>query len=197
MEIELVCVRHGATHWNKERRYLGHTDLGLLEESFTELLPLKKSLEGSRFRTIFCSDLKRCRETLSWICPDSSEEAIMDSRLREMDFGEWEGKTYDQLKDLPAYRAWLDDPRSVTPPGGESWEHFHQRIMDFMNSLSFSLQEEDREGRVLIVTHGGVIRQMAAITIPGSSFWDVTADPGGVLTLKLNYASGRWTGTRI
>lgn len=196
MELELICIRHGATQWNKERRYLGHTDIGLLHESLTELLPLKQALEGSRFRKIFCSDLKRCRETLDWVYTTSTEQVVFDNRLREMDFGEWEGQTYDQLKHLPMYRNWLDNPQTVTPPGGESWEHFQERIADFLNSLSYLVEKDNEDKRVLIVTHGGVIRQIAAMTIPGSSFWDFTAEPGSLLTLKLIYAEEKWTGSR-
>lgn len=194
MELELICIRHGATQWNKERRYLGHTDIGLLQESLTELLPLKEALGGREFRKIFCSDLKRCRETLEWVYTTSTGQVVFDNRLREMDFGEWEGQTYDQLKHIPMYRNWLDNPQSVTPPGGESWGHFQERISDFLNSLTYLVEKYSEDNQVLIVTHGGVIRQIAAMTIPGSSFWDFQAEPGSLLTLKLIHDEGQWTG---
>ncbi|MEJ1715082.1 histidine phosphatase family protein, partial [Escherichia coli] len=92
-----------------------------LQESLIELLPVKEALKGRRFQKVFCSDLKRCRKTLEWIYPTSIDSVVFDKRLREMDFGEWEGHTYDQLKDMNNYRGWLDNPQLVTPPGGESW----------------------------------------------------------------------------
>lgn len=193
MELELICIRHGATQWNKERRYLGHTDVGILQESLAELMPLKEALKERSFHKVFCSDLKRCRETLDWIYSASVDQVIFDNRLREMDFGEWEGKTYDQLKHLDTYRNWLSNPESATPPRGESWRHFQKRIADFLNSLTcFAKEEEDNQ--LLVVTHGGVIRQIAAMIIPGSSFWDFSADPGSLLTLKMIFNGEKWTG---
>lgn len=197
MELELICIRHGRTQWNKEKRYLGHTNMGILIESLTELLPAKEALEGRTFRKIFCSDLKRCRETLEWIYPTSMDSVVFDNRLREMDFGEWEGHTYDELKGSSIYRKWLDNPQSVIPPRGESWIGFQERIADFMDRLACSIKEEiddKAESSVLIVTHGGVIRQLASITIPGSTFWDFSADPGSLLSLKLTLHEGHWTG---
>lgn len=196
MELELVCIRHGATQWNKEKRYLGNTDIGLLQDSLTALLPLREELEGMIFRKIMCSDLKRCRETLEQVYTSSTEQVVFDKRLREMDFGAWEGQTYDQLKHIPLYRNWLDDPQSVTPPGGESWGHFQKRIAEFLDSLAHDMGNDQENNRILIVTHGGVIRQIAAMTIPGSSFWDYTAEPGSQLTLKLKHVDKTWIGSR-
>lgn len=194
MELELVCVRHGTTKWNKEKRYLGHTDIGILPESLAELMPVKKVLEERTFRKIYCSDLKRCRETLDWIYPSSTGSVVFDRCLREMDFGEWEGLTYDQLRNSEVYRKWLDNPQSVTPPGGESWVHFQGRLTDFINSLTAWAQDESKDNRVLVVTHGGVIRQLAAMTISGSAFWDFWAEPGSLFTLKLALEGGKWIG---
>ncbi len=197
MELELVCIRHGRTQWNKDKRYLGHTDIGILPESLTELLSVKEELEGRMFHQVFCSDLKRCRETLEWIYPTPPDKVIFDHRLREMDFGDWEGQTYDQLKDSAHYRAWLDNPHSVTPPRGESWGHFQERLNRFMNSLACLNRKENNDDDVssaLIVTHGGVIRQLASMMISGSKFWDYAVDPGSLLSLKLSLHEGKWEG---
>ena len=197
MELELICIRHGRTQWNQDRRYLGHTDIGILQESLIELLPVKEAIKERRFQKVFCSDLKRCRETLEWIYPTSIDSVVFDKRLREMDFGEWEGHTYDQLKDMNNYRGWLDNPQLVTPPGGESWGHFQERLMDFMDSLACFIKEENNDegmSSILIVTHGGVIRQLASMTISGSTFWDFSADPGSLLSLKLTLHEGQWVG---
>ncbi|OAB46117.1 histidine phosphatase family protein [Paenibacillus glacialis] len=196
MELELVCVRHGRTQWNKDKRYLGHTDIGILPESLTELLSVKEELEGRKFHQVFCSDLKRCRETLEWAYPTPPDKVVFDQRLREMDFGDWEGQTYDQLKDSSIYREWLDNPQSVTPPRGESWGHFQERLNHFMDNLAGFIKENNDNvvSSVLIVTHGGVIRQLASMMIPGTKFWDYTADLGSLLSLKLTLHEGKWEG---
>ncbi|OAB39223.1 hypothetical protein PMSD_04650 [Paenibacillus macquariensis subsp. defensor] len=198
MELELVCIRHGRTQWNKDKRYLGHTDIGILPESLTELLPVKEELKGREFDQVFCSDLKRCKETLEYIYPISLDRVVFDRLLREMDFGDWEGQTYDQLKDISIYREWLDNPQSVAPPRGESWRDFQQRLNYFMDSLVRVNDENNHDNvasSVLLVTHGGVIRQLASMMNPGSKFWDYSVDPGSILTLKLTFHEGDWKGS--
>ncbi|GAE05626.1 histidine phosphatase family protein [Paenibacillus sp. JCM 10914] len=126
-----------------------------------------------------------------------------DSNLRELDFGDWEGRTYDELKEVSAYRQWIDDPAAMTPPNGESWNAFQSRIRGFLESVAdetgarqkrcSNVQGIDAEvSKVLVVTHGGVIRQIAALTLPDTAFWELSVPPGERLRLRLS-----WDGTRL
>jgi alpha-ribazole phosphatase len=118
-ELELLLIRHGHTQWNKERRYLGSTDLPLLPEERQQLSTLSgQPALGGEFWRVYCSDLRRCRETLTAVAPHLERQAIYDPRLRELDFGAWEGCTYEQLQDNGHYRSWIDHPEEVTPPDG-------------------------------------------------------------------------------
>ncbi|CQR53734.1 histidine phosphatase family protein [Paenibacillus riograndensis] len=199
--LELVLIRHGHTLWNKERRYLGSTDLALLPESRAELAALRQQpeLAGSFWR-VYCSDMRRCRETLELIAPALLQNAIYDSRLREMSFGAWEGHTYEQLQYLPQYRSWIDDPAASTPPGGEAWSEFTGRVEHFVSGLLQAaaavpgLKNSSHAGplRVLVVTHGGIIRQLLARTMEGRSFHDTAAPPPGTAaTVKLQLQGGQ------
>lgn len=203
--IELVLLRHGHTQWNKERRYLGSSDLPLLPEEQEELAAHRElpELTGDFWR-VYCSDLLRCRETLAAAAPSLAARAVYDPRLREMSFGEWEGCTYEQLSDNPLYRSWIDDPAAVTPPGGEDWTAFAARLEHFLTELlqeaglpvncrpdhqsgdgqtsssdPVILGHERQKLRVLIVTHGGVIRHLLAKTQPGVTFRTAIAPPPG------------------
>ncbi|MGG4221329.1 histidine phosphatase family protein [Paenibacillus jamilae] len=204
-DMELVLVRHGTTLWNKERRYLGHTDLGLLPGAEQELKPVQEKLQGQSFTRIYCSDLMRCRQTLQIILPESALPAerslsampsIMEPRLRELHFGDWDGKTYDMLKDVALYRAWIDEPQRITPPGGESWDHFVNRLREFLDSLfawRIALEVQPIElnaapPSVLAVTHGGVIRQLVCMLIPDHDFWSLNPKPGEAIRLHLRLA---------
>ncbi|WP_379155165.1 histidine phosphatase family protein [Paenibacillus sp. sgz5001063] len=202
LELELVLMRHGQTLWNKEHRYLGSTDLALLPEAKAELaaLPQPPELAGNFWR-VYCSDLSRCRETLALIAPALMQTASYDSRLREMNFGDWEGQTYEQLQHHSRYRSWIDDPAAVTPPGGESWSAFTERVEHFLSGLLQSAAAASVLGnsghpgsmRVLIVTHGGVIRQLLASTMAVSSFRDTAAPPPGTpVTVRLLLQGGQW-----
>lgn len=203
-DLELVLVRHGTTLWNRERRYLGHSDLGLLPGAEQELEPLREKLQRYSFARIYCSDLIRCRQTLQIILPESELKpdnmsawsAIMEPRLRELHFGEWDGKTYDMLKDEALYRAWINEPQRVTPPGGEPWKDFVNRLGEFLGSLyewpkMMDVQKtelSDAPPSVLVVTHGGVIRQLACMLVPGHDFWSLNPKPGAAITIQLRLA---------
>lgn len=187
---ELWLVRHGRTRWNYERRYQGHSDIALLDEEAAGLGDLRQELRGIAFSSIYCSDLLRCRQTLARVRPDLVTDAIYDSRLREMNFGQWEGQTYEMLKADPHYRAWIDDPQSFAPPKGEAWEHFQQRVSEICEAWK-SIAERHAHAnagdkqRILVITHGGVISLISSLLRPEKGFWDTHIDAGSILKLKL------------
>ncbi|GIO39959.1 alpha-ribazole phosphatase [Paenibacillus antibioticophila] len=191
--MEWWFIRHGYTEWNRSRRYLGHSDLELLSGEEAALAQLPAKLAGIRFSKVYCSDLLRCRETLARVRPDLASVANYDARIRELNFGEWEGKTYEELKDCKTYRKWIDDPSSQVPPGGESWEQFESRVAEFYgelrkNAADIFLNDEDASlpASVLIVTHGGVISLLAGKLAGGRDFHDpdFKIAPGEVLRLQ-------------
>ncbi|MOA01024.1 Alpha-ribazole phosphatase [compost metagenome] len=192
--MEWWLIRHGLTSWNVARKYQGHSDVELLSNEMNGLKGLYQKLQGVHFSAIYCSDLLRCRQTLDYVCPDlNSIEVYFDKRLREMNFGEWEGKTYEMLKDRPLYTSWIDHPQNYTPPRGESWQQFHDRVHDVYLQLReksrqilFSCQGEQVEPRLLIVTHGGVISLLSTFLNTGTNFWDTRLAPGEVIKLQVD-----------
>jgi alpha-ribazole phosphatase len=217
IELELVLIRHGQTKWNVEHRYLGHTDLPLIPDAVKQLSQLKQQLDwltltkqrpelSGGFWRVFCSDLLRCRETLAFVAPSLERDAVYDQRLREMNFGVWEGCTYEQLKDNSLYRRWIDDPSKVTPPQGESWTQFDKRLRSLLADLGRAAEDTFRQAaimenmdeiitnRVLVVTHGGVIRNILAQVIPDVTFYSAVApSPGTAKVLKLHWQNGQWS----
>lgn len=186
MSVEWWLVRHGLTAWNAERRYQGHSDPPLMPGEASGLAELSRELAGVNFAAVYASDLRRCRETLAWARPDLLDGAQLDPRLREMNFGRWEGLTYEMLKDDERYRTWIDDPQTVTPPDGESWQSFKARVSEVCGELltqTEALAETDSSARLLIVTHGGVISMLCSLLQPGLGFWDTRVGPGGVQRL--------------
>ncbi|WP_338542243.1 histidine phosphatase family protein [Paenibacillus tundrae] len=198
---DLIFIRHGTTLWNQEKRYLGHTDIGLLPEAKQELAPLREQLQSLCWSKLYSSDLLRCQQTLASIAPLQREQAHLDARLREIDFGEWEGKTYDQLQHIQQYRDWIDDPQNVTPPKGESWQAFTARIDSFLNTclLHDALSEPVTVDvpQMGIVTHGGVIRYAISRLIPDLNFWDTQVIPGQAIKVRLDYGASGWVGSQV
>ena len=142
--MTVYLIRHGKTEANEKRLYCGSTDLPLSEKGREELQNLRYDIPNARFLT---SGMKRANETLQILFGNAPYE--VDSRVREVDFGIFELRGYEELKDLPEYQSWIsgDNERNV-PPGGESGEQMRKRVLE-----AFSEIRED----TVLVAHGGVI----------------------------------------
>lgn len=185
--MDIYVVRHGLTAWNVEKKYLGWTNQSLIQSEKHQLDLLKNYVKDIEFDACFSSDLIRCVETFSYLCPN--RQPILDTRLRELNFGEWEGKTYETLKENHHYQQWLKDWETIAPPKGESLVEFKVRINAFLKELLTTHHQ-----KILIVTHGGVIRYMLSLLIKDLSFWDVPIknNKGYVLHTVRN-DKGEWT----
>ena len=131
---------------------------------------VQRALETAPFRParLFSSDLPRCALLAHGLAEAWSMSVHTDPRLREMHFGEWEGRTYDEIdaEDGPRWRAWCADWRNATPPGGESLDAFVARI-------SAWLEDQAPTTTDAIVTHAGVIRVFRVLS--GSSWEEAMA----------------------
>ncbi|MEL7896275.1 histidine phosphatase family protein [Vreelandella neptunia] len=174
LTVELVAVRHGITAWNLERRYQGQQDIPLLfPDAEAGLLELRDALVDERFDAIYSSDLNRCQQTLAWAeVAKANVPLSLEPRLRELDFGEYEGKVYDELKELPHYRAWIDSVGELQIPGGESAAQLRERLDAWLHDLAVNARADGHK-KVLAVTHGGVIREMRR-RFETVHFWDGT-----------------------
>jgi len=188
--VDLLLIRHGLTQWNQDKRYLGHTDQGLLHSELPILDGLKSELKLRKFDHIFTSDLKRCLETFHYF--DFQQEPILDHRLREMNFGDWEGKTYTELKDMQTYRNWLDNWELTPVPNGESAPIFKARIDSFFQELFHDIDTQKETQKILIITHGGVIRYTVSKYVASSSFWNVSITHGQGLQISFEKKEGEW-----
>ncbi len=179
--LALTLIRHGLTRFNEEKRYIGSTDLPLSDRGRADLLKITKGQEIGNERLLLSSDLKRCKETTELLYPGQSYLCL--ASLREIDFGEWEGKTYEELKDEPLYRSWLDDPRLVTPRNGESLQQFRQRT-NFAMEQVLDLAAEKDVADITVITHGGVMRQWLSSFAPEKrAFFEWEVPIGAAFTL--------------
>lgn len=151
--MTVYLIRHGKTAANEKRLYCGNTDLPLSEKGRKELQKLHYDIPNVRFLT---SGMRRANETLRILFGNVPFEE--DHRFREVDFGAFELRGYEELKDLPEYRAWIsgDNERNV-PPGGESGEQMRKRVLE-----AFSEIRED----TVLVAHGGVIAAIMEYLFP-------------------------------
>ena len=155
MATRFIVVRHGETQWNVEARVQGQGNSPLTATGMAQAEAIAERLAAERFDVLVASDLGRAMQTAQAIARRCGHGIVLDPRLRERDFGQGEGMTYEEID-----RAWPDvftrqretDPDAVVP-GGESRRQFHERVRDAFASLA-----REHEGkRVAVVAHGGVL----------------------------------------
>ena len=157
----IYLFRHGITDGNKRRLYYGSSDIPLIEEGIEAIKTRREAgiyPDLSGFEVI-TTDLKRTEQTLFEMYGREVEHEI-DPRMREFSFGDFEMKSYEQLKDREDYQAWItgDNWRNVCP-NGESGEIMLERSLVAM---------EDYIGKdCIIVCHGGVIAGLMLTWFPG------------------------------
>lgn len=154
--VVLELMRHAKTPGNAAHRYVGWTDESIIEA----LLPVI----DARAEHVICSDLTRTIETAAHYFPQATPQCI--AAFRESHFGDFEMKTYEQLKEIPAYRAWIDAPENVAPPHGETLTILYKRVQTAMTQLAARRHQ-------YAVLHGGTIRALLVQFAPQpSAFWD-------------------------
>ena len=115
-QVTLVFIRHGQTQANKERRYLGKKDESLLESGKEVLLSYKEQNIYPTVEYLFTSPMKRCVETANILYPELCPVVIPE--WEEIDFGRFENKNYEELKDDIQYQAWLESGGVLDFPEG-------------------------------------------------------------------------------
>lgn len=183
-QIKLVMIRHGATPSNKEHRYLGRTDEGLSMEGERALQEARDTYPSVDY--LFASPMKRCVQTARILYPQ--QEIFVIPEWMEMDFGDFEGKNYVELKENEYYQKWIDSNGTLPFPNGESREDFIERCKQgFYKMLSQlnSLHLINRTVKVGLVIHGGTIMSLLSTFCGGEYFdYQVVNSHGYICTLN-------------
>ena len=139
--LTLVLTRHGLTGRSIPEQHLGQTiDIGLSDDGRAQAAALAARLAPISFERIVSSPLVRARQTAALIAavPGSAGSARpaveIDPRLTEMDYGDWEGLTYEQIEERAAadWERWVSDPATLPYPGGESGNDVAARARAFL-----------------------------------------------------------------
>lgn len=174
--MEIFFIRHLPTPGNEKRQYIGSTDEDLSECAMNKFRK-KFSMDFERMyppvQYVIASSMKRCIQTAELIWP--GHEIITEPMLRECDFGAYERKTYEELKNEPEYIHWLESGGMTPFPGGEGQIEFRRRCTDGVKKWIGRLVETDADSAAFVV-HGGTI--MAVLAAMTASSGQETADPG-------------------
>lgn len=165
--LTLVLTRHGLTDRSDPEQHLGQgIDIGLSVAGRAQAAALGERIGGEQFDRILCSPLLRARETAAAVARGRPVE--VDARLAEMDYGEWEGLTYEQIEAIDAdfRHRWIDDPASNACPGGESGDDVAARAGALLGDLlAWSALAGPGERVVLAVAHATLNRILLAVAM--------------------------------
>ena len=164
---EFWVVRHGETEWNATGRYQGQTDVALSQVGVAQARRLAARLAGMHFDAVYSSDLARALDTARLLAGVLADNPAVRTEpgLREIDVGELSGKVRGEIEaQFPGYIAALHaDPWRARRPGGESMADLAARV-----GRTFEVLCQRHAGqRVLVVTHGGVVRVAVSLAIGG------------------------------
>ncbi len=185
--IKLIFIRHAETIRNKQKRYLGKTDIALSQKGERQAELISDYLKNENISAIYSSSLTRACQTARIIAKRHSLKVKMDEGLNEIDFGKWEGMTFNQIqKKYPGLaREYLLDPLNIRIPGGESLLKFRNRIK---RSLKKILAGEKEKSAIVIVSHGGVNRIIfcSLLALPLSRFWQIRQGIGAINIIEIH-----------
>jgi probable phosphoglycerate mutase len=186
-----VVVRHGETRWNLEGRVQGHGDSALTAAGVEQARSIGRRVAREPFDLLVASDLGRALDTARCIAEHTGHEVRRDARLRERSFGAGEGLTYGEIdRRYPdAFTRSRDTDPDYAVPGGESRNAFHDRVARAFEALA----GERPEGRILVVTHGGVLSAIYRHIhgIPVSTAYPVAIPNASYNALA--FAGGLWS----
>ena len=149
-------LRHGETAWNAAGRLCGRTDVPLSAAGRQQARALARRLKPLAVEALYSSPLARSLETARVIGRALGLQPILDDRLVELNYGDWEGKTVSEIQstDGEAFRAWVANPADKAPPGGETGQGLVRRVASFLDQLML----QPPRGNVVVVCHKTVCR---------------------------------------
>ena len=196
--LTVVLTRHGGTTRSRPEQHLGqHLDVPLSDEGRAQAAALGRRLAGVAFERVVASPLQRAVETARLIVPGREPET--DARLLEMDYGAWEGLTYEQVtaRDGPARQLWEADPASLACPGGESGNDVAARVRSFLEAAIDGAEADTADHRILVVGHSTTDRILlcVALGVPVRDFRRrFVQDPANLTVIR--FAGARGTGAQ-
>lgn len=186
--IQLALLRHGEVQGGN--CYRGSTDDPLTDTGLNQMRTATQEYLAATqgWNQIISSPLKRCASFAREFAEQHALPVSYDNRLREIHFGDWEGRTAAELfeEDADALTQFWADPFTQPPPQGEPFEQFQSRVLEAWNSIVQKNSAMHNEQRILLVTHGGVIRMLLCYLQqrPLSSLLDIEVKHGALYTVR-------------
>ncbi|HQV72587.1 MAG: histidine phosphatase family protein [Dokdonella sp.] len=188
--MDLILVRHGQAE-ARPGLCIGHADLPLSARGFTDVQQLATTWVGVPPRFLFTSDLRRAQQSAQVFAAAFAIEPLSDPRLREADFGRWNGRHWNEVvqADADHYRHWFDNWVIQEAPDGESFADVLRRTGAWLAALLAATGNDDC---VLAIGHAGSIRAVLchALGLPPGRALGIAVDHSRVS--RVRYANGQF-----
>lgn len=169
--MKIALIRHFATKGNLEKRYIGTTDEGIVME-----YARKDQRQYPDAEVLIASPMRRCLETAGVIY---QRKPSVCTHFRECDFGLFENKNYEELKENPEYQNWLSSMGKKPFPAGESSEGFKERCKNGFRKCVDDLLRDGIKNAAMVVHGGTIMAVMEAYGVPKKEFYDRQVKNGG------------------
>ena len=153
--MKIFITRHSKTLWNQEKKLQGWKDSPLTKEGINDALLLKKRIKDISIDYCYSSPINRAKQTSEILF----DHVILDDRLKEMNFGIYEGKNIAELLNDEQYDDLWNHPDDDTRlPGGESYKEVQKRLLDFIDEIYKKYSDKTIfitiHGMLFIILHG-------------------------------------------
>ena len=190
---EVLLIRHGETAWNREEVFRGRADVALSERGREQARLVAEAVQERPIEAVYSSPLSRARDTAQPLAEALGLGIVVDERLVDMSFGEWEGRPRAEVeKKAPErYELWLKAPERFRAPAGESLAEVAARAWPAVDELA------ERHRVCAVVSHRVVCKVLLceALGSGAAGFWRVRVDTGSVSVLRRE--GGEWVVTAV
>jgi broad specificity phosphatase PhoE len=195
--MQIVLVRHGATDWNLQGRCQGSADRDLSEVGLRQAEQTASLLSAEKIHAVYSSHLRRARQTAELISQPHNLPVLIEHGVRELDHGELEGLTFNEIKDNYAdfLIRWRSEPAEICVPGGERLADVAERAWNGLNQI---VERHPDAESILVVSHNfpilGIVCRVTGTHL--NNYRNFHLDPCSVT--RLGYEAGRgWYVTQV
>ena len=175
---QLYLLRHAQSEANLRGVLAGpDNSVNLSDEGRKQSVKVSKHLQNINFQEIYCSPISRCLQTIQPLLGSMPRiQVVQEVKIQEMNYGQWNGKDLKALSKKRDWQSIQSAPSKFTFPDGESFNQLRRRVSSFLSEIS------DKDGPLLVVSHGDVIKMMLACTLdlPTDKFQNFVIEPASI-----------------
>ena len=175
---QLYLLRHAQSEANLRGILAGpDNSVNLSDTGRKQSVKVSKHLQNINFQEIYCSPISRCLQTIQPLLGSKPRiQVVQEVKIQEMNYGQWNGKDLKALSKKRDWKSIQSSPSKFTFPDGESFNQLRRRVSSFLTEIS------DKDGPLLVVSHGDVIKMILACTLdlPTDKFQNFVIEPASI-----------------